>query len=388
MAWNEPGKNDQKDPNPWQKGDKKANQAPPDLDVIFQKISNTFSKFFGKKSSGDSDGPSSGGGKFVFISIISLIAIVWFFMGWYTIKESDRGVVLRFGAYHSLAKPGLHWNPKFVDSVIPINVKVFRTMPTQGFMLTEDENLVKVAMEVQYRVVDPKKYLFSVINADNSLLEALDSSLRFVIGHSSMNDVLTTGREAVRQATWKKLNEIIKPYDMGIDVIDVNLQQTRPPEQVKKAFDDAIAAQEDEQRFVREAEAYERAKEPLARGKVKRIEQESQAYNKGVVLNAEGEVARFNKLLPEYRLNPEVMRERLYLDMMQTVLSHSSKVLIDNKAGGNLTFLPLDKLMGKATQSHAMPKVSAIKHPDKIDDKSHSNTSGNVRSGRNSGRDR
>jgi len=383
MAWNEPGKNDQKDPNPWDKGDKKSNQAPPDLDVIFKKISSIFSNFFGKKSSGDNNGPSSAGGKFVFISIIGFIVIVWFFMGWYTIKESDRGVVMRFGAYHSLVLPGLHWNPKFIDVVVPINVKVFRTMPTKGFMLTQDENIVKVSMEVQYRVVDPKKYLFSVVNADHSLLEALDSSLRFVIGHTSMDDVLTTGREEVREETWKKLNEIIKPYNMGIDVIDVNLQQTRPPEQVKKSFDDAIAAQEDEQRFVREAEAYERAREPRARGQVKRIEQESQAYSQGVVLKAEGEVARFNKLLPEYKLNPEVMRERLYLSMMQAVLSHSSKVLIDNKAGGNLTFLPLDKLMKNASQSHAVSKID--KHSKKVD-KSHSDTSGNVRSGRNSGR--
>ena len=173
-----------------------------------------------------------------------------------------------------------------------------------------------------------------------------------------MDDALTTGREVVRQETWEMLEKIIEPYDLGIEVVDVNLQQTRPPEQVKAAFDDAIAAQEDEERFVREAEAYERQKEPIARGQVKRIEQQAQAYSEGIVLKAKGEVARFNQLLPEYKANPEVTRQRIYIETMETVLTNSSKVLIDNKAGGNLTFLPLDKLMSKG-DAVATPNYSS-----------------------------
>lgn len=354
MAWNEPGKDDKKDQDPWQNGDKKKNeQGPPDLDVVFQKMSDLFGGLFGKKPSSGNRGNKGNGGKFAVIAILVLLFIVWFVSGWYTVKESDRGVVLRLGAYHSQVEPGLHWNPKFIDTIIPVNVEAFRTMPTTGFMLTEDENIVTVAMEVQYRIVMPEKYLFSVINADNSLLQALDSSLRFVIGHSSMDDVLTTGREVVRQATWEMLEKIIEPYDLGIEIVDLNLEQTRPPEQVKEAFDDAIAAQEDEERFVREAEAYEREKEPIARGQVKRIEQQAQAYSEGVVLKAQGEVARFNNLLPEYQANPKVTRERIYIETMESVLSNSSKVLIDSKGGNNLTFLPLDKLMNQSVAPKA-----------------------------------
>lgn len=354
MAWNEPGKDDKKDQDPWNKNDKKNEQGPPDLDVVFQKLSALLGGLFGKKStngpSNSTKGPSNnGGGKFIAIAVSAVLVIVWFASGWYTIKESDRGVVLRLGAYHSQVDPGLHWNPKFIDQIIPINVEAFRTMPTTGFMLTEDENIVQVAMEVQYRIIEPEKYLFSVTNADNSLLQALDSSLRFVIGHSTMDDALTTGREVVRQKTWELLDKIIEPYDLGIEVVDVNLQQTRPPEQVKDAFDDAIAAQEDEERFVREAEAYEREKEPIARGQVKRIEQQAKAYQEGIILDAQGAVAKFDLLLPVYQAAPEVTRERLYIESMEKVLSDSSKVLIDNKAGGNLTFLPLDKLMDKST---------------------------------------
>ena len=372
MAWNEPGKDDKKDQDPWNKNDKNNEQGPPDLDAVFQKISGILGGLFGKKSTPGPTGNngSGNGGKFVAIAILTIIAVVWFASGWYTVKESDRGVVLRLGAYHSQVDPGLHWNPKFVDQIIPINVEAFRTMPTTGFMLTEDENIVQVALEVQYRIVAPEKYLFSVTNADNSLLQALDSSLRFVIGHSTMNDALTTGREVVRQETWEMLDKIIEPYDLGIQIVDVNLQQTRPPEQVKDAFDDAIAAQEDEERFVREAEAYEREKEPIARGQVKRIEQQARSYEEGIILQAQGAVAKFNQLLPEYQANPEVTRQRLYIEAMENVLSNTSKVLIDNKAGGNLTFLPLDKLMNNSANSTSdLPVETEIETRSRADEK-------------------
>ena len=368
MAWNEPGKDDKKDQDPWNKNGKKNEQGPPDLDVVFQKISGVLGGLFGNKSTQGPSG-SGNGGKFIAIAILSIIAIVWFASGWYTVKESDRGVVLRFGAYHSQVDPGLHWNPKFVDQIIPINVEAFRTMPTTGFMLTEDENIVQVSMEIQYRIIAPEKYLFSVTNADNSLLQALDSSLRFVIGHSTMDDALTTGREVVRQETWEMLDKIIAPYDLGIQIVDVNLQQTRPPEQVKDAFDDAIAAQEDEERFVREAEAYEREKEPIARGQVKRIEQQARSYEEGIILQAQGAVAKFNQLLPEYQANPDVTRQRLYIETMERVLSNSSKVLIDNQAGGNLTFLPLDKLMSNPDNgSSRLPVETEIETRSRADE--------------------
>ena len=390
MAWNEPGKDGKKDQDPWNKNDKKTEQGPPDLDEVFNKFSNALGGLFGKKPSKNSS-PKKGSGKGLVIAAAVIVSLVWLGSGWYTIKESDRGVVLRFGAYHSQVEPGLHWNPKFIDRIIPINVKAFRTMPTTGFMLTEDENVVQVAMEVQYRIVEPEKYLFSVTNADNSLLQALDSALRFVVGHASMDDVLTTGSETVRQETWEMLDKIITPYDIGIEIVDVNLQQTRPPEEVKGAFDDAIAAQEDEERFVREAEAYERQREPIARGEVKRIEQQSQAYTESIILKAEGEVARFNLLLPQYKASPEVTRQRIYIDTMQTVLNNSSKVLIDNKAGGNLTFLPLDKLMSSANSGNKkVKKMSQIETRSRFDANKDGNpgqkTDSTTRQGRSSGR--
>ena len=220
-----------------------------------------------------------------------------------------------------------------------------RNLPSSGFMLTKDENVVRVEMEIQYRVVDARNYIFSVTNADESLSESLDSALRYVIGHAKMDDILTSGREEVRQAVWQELEKIIEPYNLGLIVVDVNFKDARPPEEVKDAFDDAISAQEDEVRFLREAEAYARGIEPRARGRVKRLEQEALAYKAQILLDAEGDVARFNKLLPEYLAAPEVTRQRMYLKSMENVYSNTSKVMVDVDGGNNMIYLPLDKIM-------------------------------------------
>ncbi|MGL4250171.1 MAG: FtsH protease activity modulator HflK [Aeromonas sp.] len=339
MAWNEPGNNG-KDRDPW--GNNGKNQGPPDLDEMLRKVSRRFGGLFG--------GGTSGGdvGRFgIFIALV-IAVVVWVVSGFYTIREAERGVVLRFGNFSHIVEPGLRWNPTFIDQVIPVDVESVRSLPASGFMLTQDENVVRVEMDVQYRVVNPEQYLFSVTNADESLSQATDSALRYVVGHTDMDDVLTTGREKVRQETWKVIDSIIEPYHMGVQVVDVNFLPARPPEEVKDAFDDAIAAQEDEQRFIREAEAYAREVEPKARGQVKRLEQEAEGYKSQVVLKAQGEVARFNELLPQYQAAPELTRNRIYLETMEGLYQHSNKVLVDMPAGNNsMIYLPLDKLSGK-----------------------------------------
>lgn len=336
MAWNEPGNNG-KDRDPWSNSGK--NQTPPDLDKLLKNLSQKFSAIFGGKRPGsDVNGTS-----IVLVLVLALIA--WLASGIYTVPEAERGVVLRFGKFYQSVEPGLRWKATFIDKVIPIDVESVHSLPSAGFMLTRDENLVRVEMDVQYRVADPRKYLFSVTNADDSLRQATDSALRYVVGHSTMDDVLTKGREKVRQDTWQVLEQIISPYDMGIVVLDVNFLPARPPEEVKDAFDDAIAAQEDEARFIREAEAYSRELEPKARGQVKRLEEEAQGYKEQVVLKAKGEVSRFNELLPQYQSAPELTRQRLYLETMEEVYSKNNKVYVDLPAGSNsMIYLPLDKL--------------------------------------------
>ena len=319
-------------------------QSPPDLEDIFNNLLKKLSGKGGANNTNSSNAFSGGVGKLLPIAIAAGV-ILWGASGFYTVKEAERGVVLRLGHFHSIEQPGLNWKPTFIDRVIPVNVERVLELKTQGAMLTQDENMVKVEMTVQYRIQDPAKYLFSAVNANDSLNQATDSALRYVIGHMTMNDILTTGRSVVRENTWKALNQIIEPYNMGLEVIDVNFQSARPPEEGKDAFDDAIKAQEDEQRYIREAEAYAREKEPIARGNAQRILEEATAYKDRVVLDAKGEVERFQPLLPEFKAAPDVFRERLYIQSMEKVMVNTPKVMLDNGSGNNLTVLPLEQLL-------------------------------------------
>ena len=341
MAWNEPGNNG-KNNDPWKQGGR--DQGPPDLDEVFRNLGKKFGGIFGGgKSSGGSGGSSA-----ALVVVLIVAALVWAISGFYTIKESERGVVLRFGKYHSEVGSGIHWKPTFIDTVEPVDVTSVRTLRSDGFMLTQDQNLVRVTFEIQYRVFNARQYKFSVVDADNSLHQATDAALRYVIGHSIMDDVLTRGREVVRQNTRQELESIINPYSMGIALVDVNFRDARPPEEVRDAFDDAIKAQEDQERFIQEAQAYARELEPRARGQVNRVMQEAEAYKQQTVLKAQGEVARFDKLLPEYLAAPKVTRDRLYLETMEQVYSNTSKVLVDVKNGNNIMYLPLDKMLSPA----------------------------------------
>lgn len=391
--WGKPKQGSQPDEKPQDNSsqsnwgeNKKQQQSPPDIEDVFNNLLKKLSG--GNKGSGNGShriGKPLNVGKWAPLALL-VGAIVWGASGFYTIKEAERGVVLRLGQLHSIVQPGLNWKPSFIDRVIPVNVEFVNTVNTQGSMLTQDENMVKVEMSVQYRVTDPAKYLFSVTNADNSLAQATDSALRYVIGHMTMNDVLTTGRTVVRENTWKTLNEIIKPYDMGLDVLDVNFQSARPPEEVKEAFDDAIKAQEDEQRYIREAEAYAREKEPIARGDAQRIVEAATAYKDRVVLDAQGEVERLARLLPEFRANPDLLKDRLYIETMEKIMANTPKIMMESGGSNNLTVLPLESLLGKkvpaASESEAATSNDAVNINKKADTAVQQNKVESIRQGR------
>ncbi|MGD8113049.1 FtsH protease activity modulator HflK [Vibrio sp. TRT 21S02] len=376
MAWNEPGNNNGnngRDNDPWgnnNRGGKGGrDQGPPDLDEVFNKLSQKLGGKFGKGGKG----PSIGGGSAIGLGlIVAALVVGWFVSGFYTIGEAERGVVLRLGKYDRIVDPGLNWRPRFIDEYEPVNVQAIRSLRSSGLMLTKDENVVTVAMDVQYRVADPYKYLFRVTNADDSLRQATDSALRAVVGDSLMDSILTSGRQQIRQSTQETLNEIIDSYDMGVVIVDVNFQSARPPEQVKDAFDDAIAAREDEERFEREAEAYRNDILPKATGRAERLKKEALGYSERVVNEALGQVAQFEKLLPEYQAAPEVTRNRLYLDTMEEVYSSTSKVLIDSESSGNLLYLPIDKLAGEG-QTQTKRKLKSTSAYDQIELETQSN---------------
>ncbi|EJN6827050.1 membrane protease HflK [Vibrio cidicii] len=381
MAWNEPGNNNGnngRDNDPWGNNNRGGqrpggrDQGPPDLDEVFNKLSQKLGGKFGNKGG---KGPSLGGGGAIGFGVIAVIAVaVWFFAGFYTIGEAERGVVLRLGKYDRIVDPGLNWRARFIDEVTPVNVQAIRSLRSSGLMLTKDENVVTVSMDVQYRVADPYKYLYRVTNADDSLRQATDSALRAVIGDSLMDSILTSGRQQIRQSTQETLNQIIDSYDMGLVIVDVNFQSARPPEQVKDAFDDAIAAREDEERFIREAEAYKNEILPKATGRAERLKKEAQGYSERIVNESLGQVAQFEKLLPEYQAAPAVTRDRLYLDTMEEVYSNTSKVLIDSQSSGNLLYLPIDKLTSQSGQAESKRKDPSSAAYDQIQLESQSNS--------------
>jgi len=354
MAWNEPG-NDDKDP--WKnKGGK--NQGPPDLDELLNDLGKKVTGIFGGKTTKGGSGSGKSFSSIGFSILLVVASVVYGFSGFYTIKEAEQGIVLRFGEYSGTVEPGINWKWTFVDRIIPVDMQSTRAMPSSGFMLTKDENVVRVEMEIQYRVVDARNFVFSVTNAEDSLNQSLDSALRYVVGHADMDDILTSGREVIRQQVWEELDKIISPYSLGLIIVDVNFKDARPPNEVKDAFDDAISAQEDEVRFLREAEAYARGIEPRARGRAKRMEQEALAYQSQIVLDAQGEVARFEKILPEYQAAPKVTRERLYIATMEKVYGNTSKVMVDVDGGNSMMYLPLDKIIQQQNNSNSSHRSS------------------------------
>ena len=353
MAWNEPGGNNQGDKDPW---GNKNDQGPPDLDEAFKKLQNNLSQMFGGKSGGS--GGSGGGSSLKMNSgmiggLIILAIVGWALSGVYTLDEKERGVVLRLGKVNDeILLPGLHWNPPIVDQVMFESVTDVKSIQHNSEMLTEDENIVKVNMQVQYVVSDVKEYLLRVSNPVQSLYQSTESALRHEVGSALMNDVLTSGRAELGIKVKDRIQTYMNRYTTGIEVTQVVIDEAAPPDAVRAAFDDVIKAREDEVREKNEATAYANQVVPEARGEAQRLVEQALGYKERVVARARGEAARFNALYAEYELAPEVTRERLYLDTMEAVMANSTKVMVDVEGGNNLLYLPLDKLINQ-TQNNS-----------------------------------
>ncbi len=353
MAWNEPGgsgNNGSGNKDPWGNRD---NQGPPDLDEFIKKLQAKLGSLFGGK--GGSGGGSSLGGNAGSISMGLIAAVllgVWALSGIYIVDQGRQGVVLQFGAFSTITDPGPHWYPRFIQTVEVVDVEDIRSVnlghvSDEALMLTQDENIIDIKFTVQYKVKDAKDFLFNVRDPDLTLRQATESAVREIVGKNKLDFVITEGRVAVAAGVSELIQRILDSYVTGITVVNLNMQDAQPPEQVQQAFDDAIKAREDKQRTINEAEAYSNDVLPRARGKAARVVQEAKAYQEEVVAHAEGETERFLKVLHEYKKAPKVTRERLYLDAMEEVLAGSSKVMIDVKNSNNLMYLPLDKIISR-----------------------------------------
>ena len=340
MAWNEPGGGDDKK-DPW---GNRGDQGPPDLDEAIRKLQSQLSGIFGGgKGGGGGGGASLSGGVLGLIGFV-LVAL-YVFAGVYQIDQQERGVVFRFGAAQDVLKePGLHWNPPFIDEVETVNVTQVRSHNSQSLMLTQDENIVDISLTVQWVVDNARDFRVNVRTPETSLAQATESAMRHVAGSSTMNQVITDGREAIAAEIQKRLQDYLTSYGTGIFVNKVNIDRSAPPTQVQEAFNDVQKAKEDRQRFINQATAYLEQVVPEARGRAQRQIEEASAYRDQVVARATGEAQRFEKLLTEYQLAERVTRDRLYIDAIESVMSNSSKVMIDVDGGNNMMYLPLDQL--------------------------------------------
>jgi membrane protease subunit HflK len=356
---------------------KKNNEGPPDLDEILRKLQQKIAALLGFRGrAGGSPPPPAGGGHMGaavgggVLMVILLVIAVWLASGFYIVDEGRRGVVLRLGKYLETTMPGPRWHiPYPFESVEVVNVAQVRTVevgyrgnpknkqPQEALMLTDDENIVDVQFAIQFTLKSPEDYLFNNKNPEDNVLQAAETAIREVVGKSKMDFVLSQGRSEVSARVKVLMQQILDRYKTGINITTVNLQGVGAPEQVQAAFEDVVRAGQDRERFKNEGQAYANDVVPKARGIAARLIEESNGYRQSVISTAQGDASRFRQILAEYEKAPQVTRERMYLDTMQQVLSATSKVIVDQKGGQNLLYLPLDRIMQLTSQSSGATQI-------------------------------
>ena len=336
MVWNTPGKGgDSPDnrPNPWPP--RRPNRGGGGLDGLMERLRGLFG--------GNGGGGGAGIGRWILLAVALLVLLSSFQL----IGEQQRGVVLRFGQFSRVMQPGpnLKW-PWPVERVVKVNATQIKTFSNTVPVLTRDENIVNVAMNVQYRVGDPRMYLFGSRDPDRMLEQVAQSVVREQVGRSDLDTVLGA-RGPLSVSASQQLQASLDAYRTGLVVTELNLQDARPPEEVKPAFDEVNSAQQIKDQLINEARAYAARVVPEARGEAARIERAAEAFRLQTVAEAQGQAARFTKVYEEYAKAPQITRERLYLETMERVLGKTDKIIIDGKGGsGVVPYLPLNELAG------------------------------------------
>lgn len=375
MPWNEPGNND-KNQDPW---GGKRDQTPPDLDKMLSEfIRKLRSLVTGKKNTGNNWQPSNskefGYGLGL---VIGILLIAWFLSGLFIVNPAEEAVILRFGKFSNVEQPGLHWFARFIDQKYLLDIQKIYSFSLQGDFLTkssdqndiasqyipldnvkkvtgssdQSKNLVNVELNVQYRISDPNAYLFNIVSPDDTIQQVASGVLSDVIGTMKLDEVLTIGRESVSSGVKDRLTKVLASYHSGLDVIAVTLRKVQAPDQVRAAFSDVNRADQDRATYIQQAQAYASKVVPLAQGVAARTLADATAYQQQVVLASQANVARYQAVLKAYIGSPDVTRERMYLDAMQTILQNTTKVLVDLNSGNNLMYLPLDKLINQNSAS-------------------------------------
>lgn len=363
---------------------------PPDLDQVFDEFSKRLKSVFGSGNSGGgkprSPRPPAGGPrrpsapspkafKFGAVAALVIAAGVWASSGFYIVREGQVGVVTQFGKYYRTVGPGFQWHiPAPIQSVQTVDVSRVRSFSVgyrdnarnkvlpESLMLTEDENIVDVQFDVQYRLkagmpTEPTQrsaaadYLFETVSPDESVRQAAETAMREVVGKQSMNKILYESRTQAAIDVRQLMQNILDRYHTGIEVITVAIQNVQPPEQVQAAFEDAIKAGQDNERQKNEGNAYASKVVPEARGQASRLIQDAEGYKAAVIGEAKGAADRFLSVEKVYAQSPAITRERMYISTMEALYSSASKVLMDTKSGNNMIYLPIDKIIDKKSQT-------------------------------------
>jgi membrane protease subunit HflK len=355
---------------PWGRGSRGphgpggGNQGPPDHHELWRNSTRRLSELFGRRRGGDEPPrppPSArglGGGAGV---LVALVLAIWLASGFYIVVEGTRGVVLTFGRYSNETASGLRWRmPWPIQSHEIVNLAQVRTLEVgyrnnvrtkvlkESLMLTDDENIVDLQFAVQYLVKDARDFVFNVRRPDESAMQIAETAVREIIGKNRMDAILYETQVDVANRARDLMQQIHDRYGTGITISTVTIQNAQPPEQVQAAFDDAVKAGQDRERQKNEGQSYANDVIPRARGTAARLGEEAQGYRQRVIANAEGDASRFRQVLTEYSKAPAVTRERIYIETMQSVLTSTSKIMMDYRGQGNLLYLPLDKIMQNA----------------------------------------
>jgi len=358
---------------------KRGNSGPPDLDEIWRNVNRKINDLFGRKAPGGGDAGPGDGGKRPLLPLsgigilVALVLLVWLASGFYIVDEGRRGVVTRFGKYTETTQPGPRWHLPFpmeaaelVDFSQVKTIEIgYRNSPKnkvdkEALMLTDDENIIDIQFAVQYNIKSAEDYLFNVRKPDVMVAFVAQTAMGEVVGKAKMDFALYEGREQIAKSAEKLMQEMLDRYRTGIYVQKVTLQNVQPPDKVQTAFDDAVKAGQDRERFRNEGQAYANDVVPRARGNASRLLEEANGYQAEVVQRAEGDASRFRQILVEYSKAPAVTRERLYLDMMQAVVGNASKIMMDQKAGHSLLYLPLDKLIQQSGTTPVSAAPAAV----------------------------
>ncbi|MBI1245868.1 MAG: FtsH protease activity modulator HflK [Alphaproteobacteria bacterium] len=311
-----------------------------------------------------------GAGRGLMFGFVALVAI-WLTLGFYQVRPDQQGVVLRFGEWVRTAQPGLNYHlPWPVETVLTPSVTAVNTLnvgfrdapdgrgrerpvPEEALLLTGDANIIDVRYTVFWRIRDAGQFLFSIASPESTVKAVAESAMREAAGQMTAQEMLTEGRAKLEERSTVLMQSMLDTYQSGVQVSRIELRAVDPPAQVVDAFRDVQRARADRERTQNEAESYRNDIVPRARGEAQRILQEAEGYRQQVVARAQGDVAGYLALLEAYRIAPEVTRQRLYLETMESVLRGNQKVILDQNGSaagqqGVIPLISLNELMRRA----------------------------------------